>query len=285
MEENILFRARKFKFEFPRPAMVMGVINITPDSFYVGGRFPSTEQAVEHAFEMVEQGADIIDIGGESTFPGAQPVDEKTELGRVLPAIEKLTGKINVPISIDTIKPAVAGEAVAAGASIINDVAANREDSSMWEVVSETGVGYIVNHMQGTPQTMQLNPVYTDLVKEINEFFKDRIKRLKSLGVNEEQIVLDPGIGFGKTVEHNLQILKYLIQFKQWGRPIMIGVSRKTFIGKILNVNVESRLAGSLACAAWAVLNGVNIIRAHDVTETMHTIKMVESIVSCDVKS
>jgi len=285
VEENILFRAGKFKYEFPRSVMVMGVINITPDSFYAGGRFPSTEQAVEHAFEMVEQGAEIIDIGGESTFPGAQPVDEKTELKRVLPTIEKLAGKINVPISIDTIKPPVAKESVAAGASIINDVAANREDSSMWKIVSETGVGYIVNHMQGTPQTMQINPAYKDVVKEINEFFKDRIKRLKSLGVSEQQIVLDPGIGFGKTVEHNLQILKYLIQFKQWGRPIMIGVSRKTFIGKILNVNVESRLAGSLACAAWSVLNGVNIIRAHDVPETMQTIKMIESIANCEVKN
>jgi dihydropteroate synthase len=153
----------------------------------------------------------------------------------------------------------------------------------MWEIVSETGVGYIVNHMQGTPQTMQINPVYIDVVKEINEFFEDRIGRLKSAGANEQQIILDPGIGFGKTVEHNLLILKHLPQFKQWGCPVMVGVSRKTFIGKILNVSVESRLAGSLACAVWAVLNSVNIIRAHDVTETVHAIKMIESIVSCEV--
>lgn len=274
------FRAGKFVYKFQSTAVVMGIINVTPDSFYNGGRFYDTERAVERAFELVEEGAGIIDIGGESTRPGAIPVEEKEELRRVLPVIERIAGKINVPISIDTIKPGVAKQAVSAGASIINDIAGNRTESTMWEIVAETGVGYIVNHIQGTPQTMQLKPTYSDVVREINEFFDDRLKRLKLLGVEENRIVLDPGIGFGKTVEHNLTILKNIIQFKKWGRPIMIGASRKSFIGKILDADVESRLAGSLACAAWCAINGVNIIRTHDVRETAHVIKMIEAIVS-----
>jgi len=256
----------------------MGIINVTPDSFYNGGCYFDTESAVERAFELVEQGADILDIGGESTRPGAQPVEEGEELKRVIPVIERIADKVNIPVSIDTVKPGVARRAVAAGASIINDVMANREEPEMWKIVAETGAGYIVNHIKGTPQTMQLNPVYSDVVKEVNEYFEERLGRLKSAAVNEEQVVLDPGLGFGKTVEHNLKILKNIRAFAKWGRPVMIGASRKSFIGKILNLDVKFRLSGSLACAAWSVMNGVKIIRVHDVSETVQVVKMIEAI-------
>ncbi|MGC8743640.1 MAG: dihydropteroate synthase [Verrucomicrobiia bacterium] len=272
------FKAGRFTYDFPRTALVMGIINVTPDSFYNGGCYFDTESAVERAFELVEQGADILDIGGESTRPGAQPVEESEELKRVIPVIERVADKVNIPISIDTVKPGVARRAVAAGASIINDVMANREEPEMWKIVAETGVGYIVNHIKGTPQTMQLNPVYSDVVKEVNEYFEERLRRLKSAGVNEEKVILDPGLGFGKTVEHNLKILRNIRAFAKWGRPVMIGASRKSFIGKVLNLDVKFRLSGSLACAAWAVMNGVKIIRVHDVSETVQVVKMIEAI-------
>ncbi|MGC8886088.1 MAG: dihydropteroate synthase [Verrucomicrobiia bacterium] len=273
-------RAGKFAYDFPRATIVMGIINVTPDSFYNGGRYFDHNRAVERAFELIEEGAEILDIGGESTRPGAQPVEEKEELKRVIPVIERIADKINIPISIDTVKPEVARRALAAGASLINDIAANRQEPEMWQIVAETGAGYIVNHMKGSPQTMQLNPVYCDVVKEIDDFFEDRLRRLKSIGVYEDQVVLDPGIGFGKTVEHNLKILKNVKYFGKWGRPVMIGASRKSFIGKILNLDVEFRLSGSLACAAWAVMNGVKIIRAHDVRETVQVAKMIEAIMT-----
>ena len=257
----MIFRARQFEFVFPRPALVMGVVNVTPDSFSDGGKFFDPARAVAHALELVAQGAEILDIGGESTRPGAEPVGEAEELRRVIPVIEKLAAQVKIPLSIDTMKPAVARAALQAGASIVNDVAANREDDAMWKVVAEFRAGYICMHAQGTPQTMQANPVYADVVREVGEFFGERLERLNACGVAAEQVVLDPGIGFGKTLEHNLQLLANLRSFTKWQRPLLLGVSRKSFIGKLLGAEVNERLPASLACATLAVEAGVQIIR------------------------
>jgi dihydropteroate synthase len=276
----VKLRCGQFEFSFPRPALVMGIVNVTPDSFFDGGRFLDAAAAVAHALQLVEQGAEIIDVGGESTRPGALPVAEAEELRRVLPVIEQLAGRVKVPISIDTAKPGVARAALAAGASIVNDVAANRAEGDVWRLVAETRAGYVCMHMQGTPQTMQAHPAYTDVVREVGEFFFDRIRRLSDCGVGRDQIILDPGIGFGKTVEHNLQLLGAARSFAGLERPLLLGVSRKSFIGKLLGAELAARLPGALACACLAVAAGVRIIRAHDVAETVQAIRMTEAILA-----
>jgi dihydropteroate synthase len=273
----MVFRARQFEFVFPRPALVMGIVNVTPDSFFDGGKFFDPAKAVAHALKLIEQGAEILDIGGESTRLGARPVDEKEELRRVIPVIEKLAAKIKIPLSIDTMKPAVARAALAAGASIVNDVAANRSDRGMWKIVSEFRAGYVVMHTQGSPQTMQKNPVYADVVRAVKSFFQERLKKLQANGVDSEQIVLDVGIGFGKTLEHNLQLLADLRSFTKLRRPLLLGVSRKSFIGKLLGASLNERLPASLACASLAVADGVQIVRTHDVAETVQAIRMTEA--------
>lgn len=258
----------------------MGVINVTPDSFFDGGRFLEPERGVAHAFELIHQGADLLDIGGESTRPGAKPVDEAEELRRVMPVIERLAGQVKVPLSIDTIKPAVARAALQAGASIVNDVAANRKDDTMWGLVAEYGAGYVCMHMQGTPPTMQANPLYGKVVREVGEFFGERLRRLTAAGLRAEQVVLDVGIGFGKTPEHNLQLLAGLRGFTRWQRPLLLGVSRKSFIGKVVGVGVTERLAASLACACWAAAEGAAIIRTHDVADTVQALRMTEAVLA-----
>lgn len=275
---GVKFRGRGFSFDFPRRAVVMGILNVTPDSFSDGGQFLDAEKAIGHAMELVREGAEIVDVGGESTRPGAPMVEEREELRRVLPVIEGLKGKIEVPISIDTQKVGVAREAVKAGAAIVNDIAANRGDEEMWRMVAESGAGYVLMHMQGTPQTMHLAPNYADVVSEVNEFFAERLKRVSACGVNAEQVVLDPGIGFGKTVQNNLQLLGGLERFKVRERPLLLGVSRKSFIGKVAGGEVQERGPGSLACAVWAVTQGVQIIRTHDVAATVQALRMVEAI-------
>lgn len=274
----MIFRARQFEFHFPRPALVMGVVNVTPDSFSDGGSFFDADNAVAHALTLVGQGADILDIGGESTRPGAGPVSEAEELRRVIPVIEKLSAKVAVPLSVDTMKPAVALAALAAGASIVNDVAANRGDDSMWRVVAGAGSGYVAMHMQGSPQTMQTNPSYDDVVRQMEDFFEGRMVVLKAAGVAPEQVVFDVGIGFGKTMEHNLQLLAAARSFTRMGRPMLLGVSRKSFIGALLGAGVTERLPASLACACLAIEAGVRIIRTHDVQETVQAIRMTEAI-------
>jgi dihydropteroate synthase len=276
----MILRARHFKFSFPRPALVMGIVNVTPDSFSDGGQFQDTRAAVAHALEMVEQGAEILDVGGESTRPGALPVPEEEELRRVVPVVEQLAERVRVPISIDTVKPGVARAALQAGASIVNDVAANRMDETMWRAAGEAQAGYVCVHMQGTPQTMQANPVYSDVVREVGEFFLDRLDRLSHCGVDREQVILDPGIGFGKTLEHNLQLLGAVRGFTRFGCPLLLGVSRKSFIGKLLGAEMTARLPGALACACQAVAAGAQIIRAHDVAETVQAIRMTEAILA-----
>ena len=277
----MLFRARQFEFVFPRPALVMGVVNVTPDSFSDGGKFFDAEAAVAHALKLVAEGAEILDIGGESTRPGATPVSEAEELRRVIPVIQKLSAQVKVPISIDTTKPGVARAALATGASIVNDVGAatHTEDFSMWKIVAENHAGYIVMHAQGSPLTMQENPVYRDVVREVNGFFSERLGlMMNEVGVPMEQVILDVGIGFGKTSEHNLSLLTSLKAFARWRRPLLIGVSRKSFLGKLSGADVQNRLPAALACAILAVGDGAQIIRTHDVAETVAAVRMAEII-------
>lgn len=278
----MLFRARQFEFRFPRPALVMGIVNVTPDSFSDGGKFLDADAAVAHALELVAQGAEILDIGGESTRPGAAPVSEAEELRRVLPVIEKLAAKTKVALSVDTMKPAVAHAALAAGASIINDVAGGaRRDVAMWRAVSEFQAGYIVMHAQGTPTTMQVNPAYENVVREVGEFFSERLETLlNATGIAAEQIVLDPGIGFGKTLEHNLQLLAQFRRFGKFHRPLLLGVSRKSFIEKFSGAAVNQRLPASLACATLALADGGQLIRTHDVAETVAAVRLAEAILA-----
>jgi dihydropteroate synthase len=236
------------------------------------------ERAVEHALDLVAEGADLIDVGGESTRPGAQPVGEPEEWDRVGPVIERLARTVRVPISIDTLKPGVARAAIRAGASVVNDVGANRSDPAMWEVVAESGAGYVCMHMRGEPRTMQQEPVYADVVEETRQFLADRLERLTEAGVAAEQVVLDVGIGFGKTVEHNLQLLGALQRFTNLDRPLLLGVSRKSFMGGLLGAGVAERLPASLACACWGVGRGVNILRVHDVRATVQAVRMTEAL-------
>jgi dihydropteroate synthase len=257
----------------------MGILNVTPDSFSDGGNFFPLENAVNQALAMIGQGADLIDVGGESTRPGATPVSEAEELRRVLPVIEKLASQISIPISIDTGKPAVARAALAAGASIVNDVfAGHHANNAMAELVAETQCGYILMHMQGTPQTMQLRPVYEDVVSEVNQFFGEHLQRLAQIGVKPEQVALDVGIGFGKGLEHNLQLLGNWTQFRTWQRPLVLGASRKSFLGRLAGDENASRLAPSLACACWALKQGVEIIRCHDVAPTCQAARVIEAL-------
>lgn len=291
-EDEMIFRAHQSEISFPRPAMVMGIVNVTPDSFSDGGKFFDPNIAIDHALKLVKQGAEILDVGGESTRPNAVPVSEAEELRRVIPVIEALSDRLKAAaaarqvrptaplISIDTMKPAVARAAIAAGASIVNDVGANRENDEMWRLVAETGAGYVAMHMQGTPQTMQANPTYKDVVREVHEFFSDRLGRLNDCGVTREQVILDVGIGFGKALEHNLQLLGALRSFTKLDRPVLLGVSRKGFIAKLFGAELSDRLPGSLACASFAVESGVQIIRAHDVAETVQAVRMTEAILA-----
>ena len=277
----MLLRARHFEFRFPRPAMLLGIVNVTPDSFSDGGRFLSVDRAVEHALQLVAEGADILDIGGESTRPHAAPVSEEEELRRVLPVICALAQQpgFNVPISIDSMKPAVARAALEAGASIVNDVAAHRTDPAMWKVVRETGAAYVVMHMQGTPETMQRAPHYTDVVAEVGEYFAERFNRLQASGVSPEQIIFDPGIGFGKTLAHNLELLAGVDRFGSLQRPLLVGASRKAFIGEFTGAkDSAARLPGSLACAIAAVEGGAQLIRTHDVAATRQALRMSGAI-------
>lgn len=274
----MIFRARNFAFRFPRSAVLMGIVNVTPDSFSDGGQFFDRTRAIEHGLRLVAEGAEILDIGGESTRPGAEPVPESEELSRVLPVIEGLRARTDKAISIDTQKPGVAERALQAGADMVNDIAGNRGDARMWEVVAATGAGYVLMHMKGTPQTMQRSARYEDVVEEVSEFFSEKLQALESAGVNREQVVLDPGIGFAKTAEHNFKLLARLNRFRIYRRPMLVGASRKSFIGKLLGSAVDERLPGSLACAVWSVLNGVQILRVHDVAATVQAVRVIEEI-------
>lgn len=259
--------------------LVMGIVNVTPDSFSDGGRFLHIDSAIAHGLELVRQGADLLDIGGESTRPGSQPISCEEELQRVVPVVAALARQINVPISIDTSKAEVARACVQAGAHIVNDVTGLGGDPRMAEVVRDSGAGAIVMHMQGTPATMQIAPHYGDVITDLCRFFAERLQSLAAAGIAPEALALDPGIGFGKTREHNIALLARLAEFTALGRPICLGVSRKGFLGKLLDRPVEERLAASLAAAAYALSqNAAQILRVHDVAQTRDLVLVWEAL-------
>ena len=253
----------------------MGVLNVTPDSFSDGGLFLDSEKAIAHAKQMVKEGADIIDIGGESTRPGSDPISVQEELKRVIPVVVGLQKKINVSLSIDTYKPEVAEECLKLKVQIVNDIT-GLQSKEMRSVVAKYKASAVVMHMRGKPKTMQENPTYKDIVEEIKTFFQERIAQAQQSGIQD--IILDPGIGFGKTAEHNLQILKRLYEFTDLGFPILVGPSRKSFISKVTGVVESERLEGSLAVVVIAVMNGANIVRVHDVKETKRAVQIVDAI-------
>lgn len=256
----------------------MGILNVTPDSFTDGGLFFKKDSALMHLYRLVEEGADIIDIGGESTRPGAKLVSLREELDRVIPIIKQCAKRIPIPISIDTQKAEVAKQALENGASIVNDISGLKSDKNMAKIVAQHKVPVVIMHIKGTPQNMQKNPHYKNLLAEITSSLKESIKIAHNAGVNDHKIIIDPGLGFGKTVRHNLLILKNLAKFKLLGYPILVGTSRKSFIGKVLKLEVNERLFGSLATVATAIQNGASILRVHDVKETVMVAKMVDTI-------
>lgn len=255
----------------------MGVVNTTPDSFSDGGKFDTTEKAFEHAQALISQGVDMLDIGGESTRPGSQQVELDEELARTIPLIKAIREISEIPISIDTNKSGVMQAAVAAGANVINSICALQLDDSL-QVAADLGVSVVLMHMQGSPQTMQQNPVYADVVNEVKDFLKHRIDAALDAGIAREQIIVDPGFGFGKTIEHNLLLLKSLNEFKQLGVLVLAGLSRKAMIGAIIGKPVDQRLYGSLSTAVIAAMLGADILRVHDVAETVDAIKVVRAL-------
>lgn len=258
--------------------LVMGVLNVTPDSFSDGGLYDRFEGARDRALAIAREGADIVDIGGESTRPGADAAGLDEELKRTVPVIESVAGDIGVPISIDTCKAEVAKRALDAGASIVNDISGLRFDPGMIKLVAERGVPVVIMHMQGTPGDMQNNPAYDDVVGDITAFMRSRAELAIEAGVEREKIILDPGIGFGKTVEHNLEIIRRLAEFKSLGYPLMLGTSRKSFIGAVLDRPADERLMGSAATVAFAIARGVDIVRVHDVKEMVEVVKMADAV-------
>jgi len=262
-----------------RKTLVMGIVNVTPDSFSDGGKFFSPEVAISHASKLIRQGADIIDIGGESTRPGAEQVSESEEIKRVIPVIEKIrTDNPTILISIDTTKASVAKHAVEAGADIINDVSGLSFDNNMIGIVESFNIPVVIMHMKGNPQNMQLNPKYKDIVNEILDFFKMKIKIAIQSGINRSMIILDPGIGFGKTVEHNFELLSRLNEFNVLELPIMIGPSRKSFIGITLDLPPEDRVEGTAAAVSAGVMNGASIVRVHDVKSMKRVVRIIEKV-------
>jgi dihydropteroate synthase len=268
-------RCREIKDLGQRP-LIMGILNVTPDSFSDGGKFFAPDKAVEHARRLASEGADIIDIGGESSRPGSESVSTEDEIQRVIPILEKLKDEFDIPISIDTTKSEVASRALKAGASIVNDISAMNFDEKIGEVAAKHGAYLILMHMRGTPKEMQQDTKYNDLIGEIHSYLEAATNKAAKAGVANNRLIIDPGIGFGKSVEGNFSILKSLHRFLDLDYPLLVGVSRKSFIGKELEM--PDRLEGSIAAACYAVLNGADIVRVHDVAETKRAISMIEKI-------
>ena len=260
--------------------LIMGVLNVTPDSFSDGGRFFGKEQAVEQALSMAGEGADIIDIGGESTRPYSEEVSCDEELRRIIPVIEALVNEVKIPISIDTCKAEVARKALDAGASMVNDISALRFDPEMASVAAGAGVPVILMHMKGTPGNMQDNPRYDNLMSEISDFLRDSIERAEAGGIPRDMIIIDPGIGFGKTIDHNLEIIKELNMLRSLERPVLLGTSRKAFIGSILGNEPHMRDTGTMASVSAGIMNGAHIVRVHNVKKAVETAKMIDAIIS-----
>lgn len=268
----------KYDLKIGKRTYIMGILNVTPDSFSDGGKFNSLERAIAHAKKMVLEGADIIDVGGESTRPGTNPTPKKVELRRVIPVIKRLVEETDVPISIDTYKSEVAKHAIDLGANMINDVAF-KINPKIAEVAAKYDVPLVIMHMKGKPKNMQKNPQYKDVIGEIKLFLKDCAEYAINMGVDSKKIIIDPGIGFGKTTEHNLEILRRLKEFKSLNYPILIGPSRKSFIGNVLGTEVYERLEGTLASVAISIMNGADIIRVHDVLECVRVARLTDAII------
>lgn len=266
----------KFELDLTQPR-VMGIVNVTPDSFSDGGKFAAAELAVAHGMELVGHGADILDIGGESTRPGATPVPLEEELCRVIPVIEALAAKTRVPISIDTYKPQVMKAAIAAGASIVNDVFALQQPGAL-EAVAASNAAVCLMHSQGTPQTMQLDPQYQDVVREVHDFLRDRMAACEAHGIDRERIMLDPGFGFGKRSVHNIALLRELHALGELGQPVLVGLSRKSVLGQLTGNDVNTRLHASLAAAVISAMKGAKIVRVHDVKATVDALRVVTAV-------
>ncbi|MBV9617629.1 MAG: dihydropteroate synthase [Verrucomicrobia bacterium] len=265
--------------DLSKKGMIMGVLNVTPNSFSDGGEFLDAESAIEHGIQLANEGADIIDIGGESTRPGAEPVSTKEELRRVIPVIEKLRAKIDIAISIDTSKSEVAGAALDAGASIVNDVTAGRGDKRMLPLAATRNAALVFMHMQGEPRTMQKNPQYGDVVREVADFFRQQYTRAIECGVDPMRLAFDPGIGFGKAMEHNLSLLESLEHLRVDDRPLIVGVSLKSFLGKLIGSNeMRDRLAPTIALTAILRTRGADVLRVHDVKENVAALRTVEEV-------
>jgi dihydropteroate synthase len=279
-KRHTVLRARTHLLDLGSRVHVMGILNVTPDSFSDGGHYLRPMAALDRAREMIEQGADIIDVGGQSSRPGSRPVLEEEELKRIVPLVERLREEWNGPISIDTYRAHVAEEALKAGAAIVNDITAMTSEPGIAEITSRYDAACVLMHMQGTPDTMQSNPCYDDLMGEIALFLSEAIGRATSAGIGDDQIVIDPGLGFGKTTNHNLTVLKHLPELAVLGKPVLVGPSRKRFIGKVLDLAVDDRLEGTLAACAYAVAQGTRILRVHDVGPVVRATKMVEACLS-----
>jgi dihydropteroate synthase len=279
MRKNLIFEINDKPHTLGHKTWFMGVINVTPDSFSDPGSNHDKDRAVQRGLELEKQGADILDIGGESTRPGSDPVTAEEELKRVIPVISELRKRTDILISVDTTKAKVAEEALAAGADIVNDISAFRFDDGMPLLVSDTGASVVLMHMKGVPKTMQNNPFYEDLYQEIGCFLKERITKATAYGIKREKIIVDPGIGFGKSLEHNLAIINNLDFLKELDRPILLGISRKSFIGKILNLPPQNRVEGTIASAVLSVLRGAHILRVHDVEQVKRAITVAEAII------
>ncbi len=272
----MIFICGKYQLDLAKP-LVMGIVNVTPDSFSDGGRYQSTNKAVEHALQLVEEGAQILDIGGESTRPGATPAGLAEELLRVIPVIEALVKLVKIPLSIDTYKPQVMQAAVLAGVSMVNDIKAMQEPNAL-EVVSKSDVGICLMHMLGTPQTMQADPQYGDVVGDVKAFLIARLQASIDAGIDRNRILLDPGFGFGKRTEHNITLLQQLPLIVDIGQPVLVGLSRKSILGQVLGDNQSDRVSASIAASVVAVMNGANVLRVHDVKATVDALKVVMAI-------
>jgi len=280
---STIWKCRDRVIEIGPRALVMGIVNITPDSFSDGGRHDSTEAAVNHALKLQADGADILDLGGESSRPGAEPVSVDEELRRVIPVVQALASRTTLPISVDTVKAEVARQALAAGASIINDISALRHDPAMIDVVRDYRAGIVLMHMQGNPQTMHLDPHYDGVVAEVGKFLEERLSFSRTHGLDETSLVLDPGIGFGKSVEHTWQQLRHLAEYQRFGRPVCLGVSRKGFIGVVTGRPRDQRAVGSVAVACHALACGAaQIVRVHDVAEHLDAVRVLECLTGAD---
>jgi dihydropteroate synthase len=278
MRERI-WQVGKRVFDVSRRGLIMGVLNVTPDSFSDGGEFLITDKAIERGLQIAAEGAHIIDVGGESTHPGSQPVTADEELQRVIPVLEELHRKVDVPMSIDTSKAEVARAAIKAGASIVNDVTGGRGDEQMLPLVAETKSAFIIMHMQGTPRTMQIQPRYTDVVAEISEFFRQQYARAIGLNIDPMAIAFDPGIGFGKTLEHNLELLAHLERLHAHDRALVVGVSRKSFLGKLIgSPEMSDRRIPGLALTSLLRARGADVLRVHDVKENVYALQVSEAI-------